>query len=121
MLLIIAIVSMMLAVTAYTVAVFMERKAGIIEKKHLYIFGTGLFFDTFGTTSMSLISESFKMDIHGITGLLALVLMMLHVVFAIFVYFKGSENAKKSFHKYSLTIWMIWLIPFVTGLILNMQ
>ena len=120
MLLGIAIFSMMAAVTAYTIAVFTERKAGIIKKNHLYIFGIGLFFDTLGTTSMSLISDSFKFDIHGITGLAALLLMMLHVIFAIYVYLKGSDMAKKSFHKYSLLIWLIWLIPFITGMALNM-
>jgi len=120
MLLGIAIFSMMAAVTAYTVAVFTERKAGIIKKNHLYIFGIGLFFDTLGTTSMSLISDSFKFDIHGITGLTALLLMMLHVVLAIYIYIAGSEKQKTGFHKYSLMIWMIWLIPFATGMILNM-
>lgn len=118
--LIVAIVSMLIAVTAYTIAVFTERKAGIILKKHIIIFLIGLFFDVLGTTFMSLISETFKMDIHGITGLAAVILMMIHVVLAILVYLKGTEAQKKNFHHYSLIIWMIWLIPFVTGLIINM-
>lgn len=118
--LIVAIISMFAAITAYTTAVFMERKAGIIEKKHLIIFCIGLFFDTLGTTSMSLISESFKFDIHGITGLSALILMFIHVVFALLVFYIGKEKQKRSFHKYSLLIWLIWLIPFVSGMILNM-
>lgn len=120
MLLGIAIFSMLAAVTAYTIAVFTEKKAGVIKKKHLYIFGIGLFFDTLGTTSMSLISDSFKFDIHGITGLAALILMMLHVILAVYVYNKGTEKQKTGFHRYSLMIWMIWLIPFVTGMVINM-
>lgn len=121
MLLVIAIISMLLAVTAYTTAVFTERKAGILKKKHLYIFGIGVFFDGFGTTCMSLISDSFKFDIHGITGLAALLLMLGHAVFAIYIYIAGSERAKRQFHHYSLAIWLVWLIPFVSGLILNMK
>ena len=120
MLLIIAIASMLIAVTAYTTAVFSEKKAGVILKKHLYIFGFGLLFDTIGTTAMSLISESFTFDIHGLTGLAALLLMLAHVIFATVVYLKGTEKQKNGFHKYSLIIWMIWLIPFITGMIINM-
>ena len=120
MLLTIAIVSMFIAVTAYTTAVFSERKASMLHKKHLIIFGIGLLFDTIGTTSMGAISDGFTLDIHGLTGLLALILMLVHVLWAILVYYKGSESQKKGFHKYSLLVWLIWLIPFISGMILNM-
>lgn len=120
MLLIIAIVSMMFAVTAYTGAVFLEKKAGVIKKGHLYIFGIGLLFDTIGTTSMGAISEGFSLDIHGLTGIVALTLMLIHVVLAVFVYSKGSQKQKSNFHVYSFYIWLLWLVPFVSGMALNM-
>lgn len=116
-----AIISMLLAVTAYTTAVFSERKAGIIKKQHIIIFCIGLIFDTTGTSLMSIISDGFDFDIHGITGAVALVLMLVHVVWAIWVYFKGSERAKKSFHHFSFYVWLIWMIPFVSGMIMNMK
>ncbi len=118
--LIIAVISMLAAVTLYTTAVFKEKKDGIIKKHHLIIFVSGLFFDTLGTTVMSMMSDSFKFDIHGVTGLAALILMFFHVIFASLVYFFGKEKQKQQFHKYSFIIWLIWLIPFITGLILNM-
>jgi len=88
--LIIAVISMLAAVTLYTTAVFKEKKDGIIKKNHLIIFVSGLFFDTLGTTVMSMMSDSFKFDIHGITGLATLILMFLHVIFAGLVYFFGK-------------------------------
>lgn len=120
MLLILATVSMVFAVTAYTTGVFSERKAHTLKKKHIIIFLIGLFFDTTGTTLMGAISDGFTFDIHGITGLAALILMLIHVVWAVIVYLKGSEQAKANFHKYSLWVWLLWLVPFITGMILNM-
>lgn len=52
--------------------------------------------------------------------ILAILLMMFHVIFAAYIYFKGSEKAKENFHFLSVIIWMIWLIPFVSGLLMNM-
>jgi len=121
MLLIIAIISMLLAVTAYTIGVFSERKKRLLKKEHIIIFWIGLTFDTIGTTSMGAISKGFTLDIHGITGLVALILMMVHVIWATYVYKKGSQLMKKGFSKYSLFVWMLWLIPFISGLILNMK
>lgn len=115
-----AIVSMMLAVTAYTTAVFMERKSGCLNRQHIMIFLLGLVFDTTGTTLMSIISDGFTFDIHGLTGAFALILMLAHVVWAIVVYRKGYEKLMRQFHKYSLVVWLIWLIPFISGIIMNM-
>ena len=118
--LIIAIISMLLAVTFYTVGVFSERKAKTLKKNHLIVFCFGLFFDTAGTTAMGRISNGFTFNIHGLTGLVALILMAIHVIWAIYTYNKGSDLAKENFHKYSLFVWLLWLVPFATGLILNM-
>jgi uncharacterized repeat protein (TIGR03987 family) len=118
--LIFAIVSMLVAVTAYTTGVFSERKAKTLNKKHVLIFWIGLIFDTSGTMAMSALSTGFKFDIHGITGLVALILMLFHIIWATVVYFKGSEVAKANFHKFSFWVWLIWLIPFITGMALNM-
>lgn len=118
--LIYAIIAMMLAVTLYTTAVFMEKKAGILNLKQLIIFSFGLVFDTVGTTLMGEMSEGFTFDIHGITGAVALGLMLIHVAWAWFVHLKGSEKQKRSFHKFSFYVWLIWLFSFMTGMILNM-
>ena len=120
MLLIVAVISMLLAVSAYTTGVFSERKVRTLRKSHIIIFWIGLFFDTLGTSAMSIISDGFTFDIHGITGLVALILMLIHVLIATIVYFKGSEKSKAVFYKYSLWIWLLWLIPFISGMLLNM-
>lgn len=117
--LIYAIITMMLAVTFYTSAVFMEKKSGILKKRELIIFSFGLVFDTIGTTLMSEMSEGFKFDIHGITGAVALSLMLVHVIWAWWVFLKGSQTQKENFHKFSFYVWLIWLFSFFTGMVLN--
>lgn len=115
-----AIVAMFAAVTFYTTGVFSERKSGVLKKKHLIIFWIGLLFDTTGTVVMGIISDGFKMNIHGITGLLALALMALHVIWATWILNKGNNRQKAGFHKFSLWVWLLWLIPFISGIIMNM-
>ena len=70
---------------------------------------------------MSKMSENgFQLDFHGVTGLLAIGLMFFQVVWATFVLVKNNEKAKASFHKFSIPIWAIWLIPYLSGMIVGM-
>ncbi|RKX82571.1 MAG: TIGR03987 family protein [Spirochaetes bacterium] len=66
-----------------------------------------------------IISGIFKADIHGITGLLAIILMLVHALWATVVLVRKQENMIIKFHKFSIIVWLIWLIPFGTGVVLN--
>lgn len=116
-----SIISMCLALTFYSLGVWSEKKQGTLKKWHLYVFWLGLAFDTIGTTIMSNISmESLKPDFHGITGLLAIILMLVHALWASIVLIKNNENMKVKFHKFSIIVWSIWLVPFISGAIFAM-
>ncbi|WP_027624406.1 HsmA family protein [Clostridium lundense] len=116
--LIYAIISINLALLFYTVGVWSEKKQGELKKWHVIIFWTGLVFDTLGTTFMEKIaSGGFKFNFHGITGLLAIILMLLHAIWASFVLIKNNEKLTTNFHKLSIFVWCIWLIPFLSGAI----
>jgi len=67
-----------------------------------------------------LVKGGFQLNFHGITGLLAIVLMLFHALWATIVLYKNDEKAKSSFHKYSIIVWIIWLIPFISGAIFGM-
>jgi uncharacterized repeat protein (TIGR03987 family) len=119
--LIYAIISITLALVFYTIGVWSEKIQGKLKKWHLTIFWLGLTFDTIGTTLMTKIAASgFQFNFHGITGLLAIVLMIFHAVWATFVFIKKDERAKVNFHKYSISVWLIWLIPYISGAIFGM-
>ncbi len=116
-----AVISMNLALAFYSIGVWSEKLQGTLKKWHLYVFWIGLIFDTLGTTIMSELAEGgFQLDFHGITGLLAIILMLLHAIWATVVFVKKNESMKTKFHRLSIIVWLIWLIPFVSGAILAM-
>jgi uncharacterized repeat protein (TIGR03987 family) len=119
--LIYAVISITLALIFYTVGVWSEKKQGELKKWHLIIFWIGLVFDTLGTTIMGKIAGSgFGINFHSVTGLLAILLMLFHALWATVVLKKNDEKAKASFHKFSIVVWAIWLIPFLSGMFYGM-
>jgi uncharacterized repeat protein (TIGR03987 family) len=119
--LIYAVISITLALIFYTIGVWNEKVQGELKKWHLVVFWLGLTFDTIGTTMMSKIAQSgFQLNFHGITGLLAIVLMLFNAVWATSVLVKNNEKAKTNFHKFSISVWLIWLIPYISGAIFGM-
>jgi uncharacterized repeat protein (TIGR03987 family) len=114
--LVISIICMILALTLYTIGVWSERFAGRLKPWHLLFFWAGLIFDTTGTTLMGIMAGSMKFDFHGITGALAIILMLGHAIWATIAIVMKQEKVLVNFHKFSLVVWVLWLIPFVSGL-----
>lgn len=117
-----AITTITLALILYTIGVWSEKIQGTLKAWHVGIFYAGLIFDTIGTTLMSKIAKThFTFNFHGITGLLAILLMLFHAVWASVVLKKNDNNLKLKFHKLSIVVWFIWLVPFVSGAIFGMK
>ncbi|MBU3181381.1 HsmA family protein [Clostridium psychrophilum] len=117
-----AIIFITLALIFYTVGVWSEKKQGELKKWHLLFFYVGLLFDTLGTTLMSkIVNGGFQLNFHGITGLSAIILMLLHALWATIVLINNDKKAKANFHKFSIIVWIIWLIPFISGAIFGMS
>lgn len=120
--LIYAIVFITSALIFYTIGVWSEKVQGELKRWHLFIFYLGLIFDTLGTTLMGKIAKGgFEFNFHGITGLLAIILMLFHAIWATMVLITNDKKAKSNFHKFSILVWTIWLIPFISGAILGMS
>jgi uncharacterized repeat protein (TIGR03987 family) len=114
--LIIAITCMILALSLYTIGVWSERFAGRLKLWHRLFFWAGFVFDTTGTTLMGIMAGSMKFDFHGITGALAISLMLGHAIWASIALLAKKEKILLNFHKFSLAVWIMWLIPFISGL-----
>ena len=112
-----------LALIFYTVGVWAEKIQKRLKYWHIYLFWIGVIFDTTGTTLMTKISDSrgFKFDFHDITGLLAIILMLFHAIWATVVLVKKNEKMILNFHKFSIIVWIIWLIPYFGGLIFGVS
>jgi uncharacterized repeat protein (TIGR03987 family) len=120
--LIVAIISMFSALGLYSIGVWSERFAGRLKLWHLLFFWGGLIFDTLGTSIMGKIAGGFDFDFHGITGALAILLMFGHAIWASVALYLKQEKVIQNFHKFSIAVWVAWLIPFISGLIIaNMR
>ncbi len=117
-----AIVFITLALVFYSAGVLGEFRSKRLNKLHLGLFILGIICDTTGTYMMSQIAESSGNSniLHTITGSLALGIMAIHVIVAIIVLAKNNENALKTFHKFSIVAWIVWLVPYFSGMIISM-
>jgi uncharacterized repeat protein (TIGR03987 family) len=115
-----AIICMVSALTLYSIGVWSEKIAGWLKPWHLVCFFAGLVFDMTGTTLMGEIAKRFEANLHGLTGALAIVLMLAHAAWAAIVLWKKQDDLRASFHKFSLFVWVLWLVPFMSGLVMGM-
>ncbi len=106
-----------LALVFYTIGVWSERIGGKLKVWHLVLFCLGLIFDTGGTGLMFEMAGGMTFDIHGLSGLLAILLMFIHALWAGIVLRKNDEKALLNFHKFSVIVWLIWLIPYFSPMI----
>jgi uncharacterized repeat protein (TIGR03987 family) len=112
-----------LALLFYSLGVWSERIAKYLKPWHIVAFWIGFTFDVSGTYAMHLIAKG-PFDIlepHTLTGQIALWLMLLHAVWATRVIIKQNEALKVKFHKFSIVVWFIWLIPYFGGMLLGMN
>ena len=119
-----AVIAITLALIFYTIGVWSEHRAKLLKQVHLVFFWLGLCMDTTGTALMARMADGSGgglMSAHGITGLIAIILMMIHAVWATVVLIRKDEKAMHTFHRLSIVVWAIWLIPYVLGMIMGMR
>ena len=109
-----------LALLFYSIGVWSERLSGRLKVWHTVFFWLGIICDTWGTGLMFEIVGGLTFDIHGLSGVLAIVLMFIHAIWATVVLVKKDEKMIANFHKFSVTVWFIWLIPYFSPMALRM-
>ena len=112
-----------LALVFYSLGVWAERLARYLKRWHVAAFWIGFAFDVSGTYAMSRLAKGpFNLlALHSLTGQIALWLMLAHAIWATYVVRKGSEKTRSGFHKYSLIVWLIWLVPYFGGMLMGMM
>ena len=106
------------ALVFYSVGVWSERLVARLRPWHLAMFWLGCACDSTGTVVMESIAGAFRATFHGLTGATALALMLAHAVWATVVLLRRSERAILTFHRISVVVWTVWLVPFVSGALL---
>lgn len=108
----IVVIIINLALVFYSIGVWSERIAGRLRVRHLIFFYLGFICDTWGTGMMFESAGKLLFNFHALTGVLAIVLMAVHAAWATVVLVKKDEKWLTVFHRFSVTVWVIWLIPY---------
>ena len=116
-----AVLLMFTAFTLYSLGVWAVVLTKHLRPWHAGMFWAGFLLDTAGTELMRRLAGGFQWTLHTATGAAALLLMLGHALWATVVLTRRDEHALRTFYRISITVWAIWLIPFVTGLILGRQ
>ncbi len=113
-------VAINLALVFYTIGVWSERVSGRLKVWHTVFFWLGIICDTWGTGAMFEMAGGMTFDVHGVSGVLAIVLMFIHAVWATVVLVRKDEHMIANFHRFSVAVWFIWLIPYFSPMLLRM-
>ena len=119
---IISTILITLALVFYSTGIWAERLARFLKPWHVVTFWIGFAFDVAGTLMMHKMAAGHfnLLDLHTLTGQLALWLMLAHATWATVVIRRNLESLKLKFHRYSLFVWLIWLVPYFGGMFLAM-
>ena len=121
--LIVASILITLALIFYSLGVWSERIARYLKSWHVAAFWIGFAFDISGSWIMHKLSDGplDLLEMHTLTGQIALWLMLAHAIWATQVTRKGSEEVRSGFHRYSIVVWTIWLVPYFGGMYIGIK
>ena len=110
---------MSLAFVFYTTGVWAERVQRDLRAWHVALFWVGLACDGYATTLMRALTAAGENAglVHTVTGVAAFGLMAIHAAWASWVLLRGSAEARRGFHRYSIVVWTVWLVPYFGGMI----
>lgn len=109
---------MSLAFVFYTTGVWSERVQRDLRAWHVALFWLGLACDSYATTLMGRLGAAGEQAglVHTVTGVAAFGLMAAHAAWATWVLLRGSRQAREGFHRYSIVVWAVWLVPYFGGM-----
>ena len=119
--LMLATVFFTLAMVFYSVGVWAERISKRLKPWHAVSFFLGVVTDSLATVFITKHAGRFLFNAHSFIGAAALGLMIFHLVWAIIVLRGKDEKALTNFHKFSIFVWLIWMVAYLSGAWLGMQ
>jgi uncharacterized repeat protein (TIGR03987 family) len=119
--LIVAVIFFTIALILYTVGVWSERITRRLKRWHVHFFLWGVITDAIGTWLMFVNLGYIKFTPHTVSGFIAFFLMVFHYFWALRVLKKGSEKQLTNFHKFSIVVWAIWMVSYLSGMVLGIR
>ena len=114
-----AIVLLTLAFLCYSTGVTLEVITGLLKPWYVKLFWLGFLFEASGATLMFTLGRGEFYPIHMIIGGVALTLIVTHNILASLIVRMGVESLLKGFPRFSFLVYIIWLIAFITGMIIG--
>jgi uncharacterized repeat protein (TIGR03987 family) len=111
-----AIVFIVCALLFYSISIWSTKITKKLKLWHVVLSWLGFACDFTGTMLMSILAGKWEWNLHGITGAAAIVLMLGTAIWMTYTYVTKKETLLASYHKFSIVVWVIWLIPFVGGM-----
>lgn len=113
------------ALVAYTFGVWWEFVDRTLRARHTVMLGIGLGFDATATWLMTRMTGSVDpsgvrgalLTIMSISGAVAIGLMAIHLAAAIVVLIRNRSRERRTFRRFSIAVWAVWLVPYFAGLI----
>ena len=119
--LITAVIFFTLALIFYSVGVWDERLTKRLKSWHVKVFLLGVITDAIGTCLMIVNLGYIKFTPHTVSGFIAFFLMVFHYFWALNVLKNGSEQQLTHFHKFSIAVWCIWMVSYLSGMVLGIR
>ena len=116
-----AVIFFTLALIFYSVGVWNERLTRRLKRWHVGFFIVGVITDALGTWLMYVNLGYIKFTPHTISGFIGFFLMVFHCLWAAMALKRNKESQLKSFHKFSLFVWCVWMISYLSGMVLGIQ
>ena len=120
--LILSTILITLALAFYSTGIWAERITRLLKPWHVVTFWLGFAFDVSGTWMMHKMAGGLfdLRDPHTLTGQIALWLMLGHATWATVVIWRRQQTMMVRFHRLSLFVWLVWLVPYFGGMFLAM-
>ncbi|MEK9201614.1 MAG: hypothetical protein AAB944_01450 [Patescibacteria group bacterium] len=84
----------------------------------IWVFGVGLAADISGTIFLCVMATTeLTLNIHTISGFFSLLIMAIHFMWALLAVMIGGRF-EEYFRCYAIPAWCIWMVAFVSGIIL---
>ena len=118
-----------LAFIFYSVGIWAEFFVKRLKPWHLVSFFFGVVCDSVATWFMTRYVGGLLLNLHGLVGMLGLGLMIGHFLWAAAVLAwirrapdsPAAERAVTSFHRYSVAVWSVWMLAYLSGIYLGMM
>ncbi len=104
-----------LACLFYSIGIWAEFIAKRLKPWHAFAFFLGVLTDSTATALMARHVGAVLLNAHTVVGMIGLGLMVFHLLWAVIVLWRGSAQALARFHRFSLFVWAIWMVAYLSG------